>query len=188
MRCTQTEERLTALALIHMNYETNIDKNRVCKLFLISILEEWKKLLFYLSHEHFSHLNIYIYLHNLFNLRLQQREAQSTKYKKIIWGGYVLRWCAARALICSSQNCAKSAWGPVQLLGSFIAHPITQLVTSLQHSQLHNWMNLSQCNFYIHNPVTIDNKINCPGIMVTNIQPSFNYVDEQFNIIDAMST
>lgn len=34
LRCTQTEERLTALALIHMNYETDIDKNRVCKLFL----------------------------------------------------------------------------------------------------------------------------------------------------------
>ena len=31
--CTQTEERLTALALIHMNYETEISVDNVCKLF-----------------------------------------------------------------------------------------------------------------------------------------------------------
>ncbi len=34
LRCTQTEERLSSLALIHMNYETNIDVNEVCKSFL----------------------------------------------------------------------------------------------------------------------------------------------------------
>ena len=33
MRCTQTEERLTALALIHMNYETEICVDEVCKKF-----------------------------------------------------------------------------------------------------------------------------------------------------------
>ena len=34
LRCTQTEERLTALALIHTcsNYESKIDVERVCKL------------------------------------------------------------------------------------------------------------------------------------------------------------
>ena len=34
MRCTQTEERLSALALIHMNYETEITIDSVCKIFL----------------------------------------------------------------------------------------------------------------------------------------------------------
>ncbi len=34
LRCTQTEERLSYLALIHMNYETSIDVNEVCKSFL----------------------------------------------------------------------------------------------------------------------------------------------------------
>ncbi len=34
LRCTQTEERLSSLALIHMNYETSIDINEVCKSFL----------------------------------------------------------------------------------------------------------------------------------------------------------
>ena len=34
LRCTQTEERLSALALIHSNYEAQIDVDQVCKLFL----------------------------------------------------------------------------------------------------------------------------------------------------------
>ena len=34
LRCTQTEQRLSCLALIHLNYETYIDVNEVCKLFL----------------------------------------------------------------------------------------------------------------------------------------------------------
>lgn len=34
LRCTQTEERLSALALIHMNYETEIHVDEVCKVFL----------------------------------------------------------------------------------------------------------------------------------------------------------
>ena len=34
LRCSQTEERLTALALIHSNYETHIDVDTVCKIFL----------------------------------------------------------------------------------------------------------------------------------------------------------
>ena len=33
LRCTQTEHRLSALALIHCNYSESIDVNRVCKLF-----------------------------------------------------------------------------------------------------------------------------------------------------------
>ena len=33
MRCTQTEERLVALALIHMNYETEICVDEVCRKF-----------------------------------------------------------------------------------------------------------------------------------------------------------
>ena len=33
IRCTQSEERLSALALIHMNYEYNININHVCTLF-----------------------------------------------------------------------------------------------------------------------------------------------------------
>ena len=34
LRCTQTEEHLSALALIHMNYETEIHIDEVCKIFL----------------------------------------------------------------------------------------------------------------------------------------------------------
>ena len=34
LRCTQTEERLSALALIHSNYEAQIDVDQVCKLLL----------------------------------------------------------------------------------------------------------------------------------------------------------
>jgi hypothetical protein len=34
LRCTQTEERLSALALIHANYDTNVDVDEVCKLFI----------------------------------------------------------------------------------------------------------------------------------------------------------
>ena len=34
LRSSQIEERLTALALIHSNYETQIDIDTVCKLFL----------------------------------------------------------------------------------------------------------------------------------------------------------
>ena len=34
LRCTQTEERLSALALIHSNYEAEINVDQVCKLFL----------------------------------------------------------------------------------------------------------------------------------------------------------
>ena len=34
LRCTQTEHRLSALALIHCNYNETIDVNHVCKLFL----------------------------------------------------------------------------------------------------------------------------------------------------------
>ena len=33
MRCTQTEECLTALALIHMNYETDICVDEICRKF-----------------------------------------------------------------------------------------------------------------------------------------------------------
>ena len=33
LRCSQTEERLSALALIYINYETVIDVNDVCKIF-----------------------------------------------------------------------------------------------------------------------------------------------------------
>ena len=33
LRCTQTEERLSALALIHLNYETEMNVDTVCKLF-----------------------------------------------------------------------------------------------------------------------------------------------------------
>ena len=33
LRCTQTEEHLTTFALIHKNYETGIDQNRVCRFF-----------------------------------------------------------------------------------------------------------------------------------------------------------
>ena len=42
LRCSQAEERLSALALIHMNYDTDIDIDNACKYFLTSILEEWK--------------------------------------------------------------------------------------------------------------------------------------------------
>ena len=34
LRCTQTEQRLSALALIHMNYEIEISVDDVCKTFL----------------------------------------------------------------------------------------------------------------------------------------------------------
>lgn len=34
LRCIQTEERLSALALIHSNYEAEINVDQVCKLFL----------------------------------------------------------------------------------------------------------------------------------------------------------
>jgi len=34
LRCTQTEQRLTALALIHMNYQTDISVDTACKLFI----------------------------------------------------------------------------------------------------------------------------------------------------------
>ena len=34
LRCTQTEERLTALGLIHSHYHADIDVDTVCKLFL----------------------------------------------------------------------------------------------------------------------------------------------------------
>ena len=34
LRCTQTEDRLSALALIHCNYHENIDVDSVCKLFV----------------------------------------------------------------------------------------------------------------------------------------------------------
>ena len=34
LRCTQTEERLTALGLIHSHYHAGIDVDTVCKLFL----------------------------------------------------------------------------------------------------------------------------------------------------------
>ena len=34
LRCTQTEDRLSALALIHCNYNESIDVNSVCKLFV----------------------------------------------------------------------------------------------------------------------------------------------------------
>ena len=33
MRSTQTEERISGLALIHCNYETDIDVDEACKLF-----------------------------------------------------------------------------------------------------------------------------------------------------------
>ena len=33
LRCTQTEERLSALALIHLNYESEMKIDTVCKLF-----------------------------------------------------------------------------------------------------------------------------------------------------------
>ena len=33
LRCSQTEQRLSALALIHTNYDTNIDINNVCQIF-----------------------------------------------------------------------------------------------------------------------------------------------------------
>ena len=35
MRCTQSEERLSALALIHMNYEYDINIDHVSKLFVL---------------------------------------------------------------------------------------------------------------------------------------------------------
>ena len=34
LRCTQTQERLSALALIHSNYDAKIDIDTVCKLFI----------------------------------------------------------------------------------------------------------------------------------------------------------
>ena len=34
LRCTQTEERLTALGPIHSHYHADIDVDTVCKLFL----------------------------------------------------------------------------------------------------------------------------------------------------------
>ena len=34
MRCSQTGERLTALAIIHCNYEAEINIDTVCKLFM----------------------------------------------------------------------------------------------------------------------------------------------------------
>ena len=34
MRCIQSEERLSALALIHMSYEYDINIEHVCKLFV----------------------------------------------------------------------------------------------------------------------------------------------------------
>ena len=37
MQCTQSEERLSALALIHMNYEYDINIDHVCKLFFPKI-------------------------------------------------------------------------------------------------------------------------------------------------------
>ena len=33
LRCSQTEQRLSALALIHMNYDTDIDIDNVCQIF-----------------------------------------------------------------------------------------------------------------------------------------------------------
>ena len=35
LRCTQTEERLSALALIHCNYHQDIDTDSICKLFIV---------------------------------------------------------------------------------------------------------------------------------------------------------
>ena len=34
LRCTQTEQRLTTLVLIHMNYQTDISVDTACKLFI----------------------------------------------------------------------------------------------------------------------------------------------------------
>ena len=34
LRCSQSEERLSALALINSNYDYNIDVNRICQLFM----------------------------------------------------------------------------------------------------------------------------------------------------------
>ena len=34
LRCTQTEQRLTALSLIHMHYQTDISVDTACKLFI----------------------------------------------------------------------------------------------------------------------------------------------------------
>ena len=34
LRCTQSEDRLSAAALIHANYVTPVDVNQVCKLFM----------------------------------------------------------------------------------------------------------------------------------------------------------
>jgi len=40
LRCTQTEDRLTALALIHTNYDYNFDIDTICKIFPPSTLED----------------------------------------------------------------------------------------------------------------------------------------------------
>ena len=40
LRCTQTQDRLSALALIHSHYETDIDIDSICKLYVENILAE----------------------------------------------------------------------------------------------------------------------------------------------------
>ena len=47
MRCTQSEEQLSALALIHMNYEYDINIDVVCKLFFLNIHLKWKKQVYF---------------------------------------------------------------------------------------------------------------------------------------------
>ena len=47
MRCTQSEERLSALALIHMYYEYDINIDHVCKIFVLKYHVKWKKQVFF---------------------------------------------------------------------------------------------------------------------------------------------
>ena len=49
LRCTQTQDRLSALALIHCNYDTEIDVDSVCKLFIENIPEDLSVQIFYFS-------------------------------------------------------------------------------------------------------------------------------------------
>ena len=47
MRCTQSEERLSALALIYMHYEYDINIDHVCKLFFLKYHVKWKKQVYF---------------------------------------------------------------------------------------------------------------------------------------------
>ena len=42
MRCTQSEERLSVLALIHMNYEYDINIDHISKFFFLKYYVKWK--------------------------------------------------------------------------------------------------------------------------------------------------